>query len=124
MHGHRRDRAGDLLLLVNRAEFDLALAKAAVEAGVVLRTGSAVTSVEQDEDGTAVLMLADGERVLANAVVGADGSASRIARYVGVRCGQVDLGLEAEIQVPPKVADEWANRVLVDWGPLLSLIHI
>ena len=114
----RRDRAGDLLLLVNRAEFDLALAKAAVEAGVVLRTGSAVTSVEQDEDGTAVLLLADGERVLANAVVGADGSASRIARYVGVRCGQVDLGLEAEIQVPQKVAEEWTGRVLVDWGPL------
>ena len=114
----RRDRAGDLLLLVNRAEFDLALAKAAVEAGVVLRTGSAVTSVEQDEDGTAVLLLADGERVLANAVVGADGSASRIARYVGVHCGQVDLGLEAEIQVPQKVAEEWAGRVLVDWGPL------
>ena len=114
----RRDRAGDLLILVNRAEFDLALAKAAVEAGVVLRTGSAVTAVEQDEAGRSVLTLADGERVLANAVVGADGSASRIGRYVGVRCAQVDLGLEAEIQVPPKVADEWANRVLVDWGPL------
>ena len=114
----KRDRAGDLLVLVNRAEFDLALAKAAVEAGAVLRTGSAVTSVEQDEAGRAVLTLADGEQVLANAVVGADGSASRIARYVGVRCARVDLGLEAEIQVPPKVADEWAHRVLVDWGPL------
>ena len=114
----RRDRAGDLLVLVNRAEFDLALAKAAVDAGVVLRTGSAVTALEQDEAGRTVLTLADGEQVLANAVVGADGSASRIGRYVGVRCAQVDLGLEAEIQVPPKVADEWANRVLVDWGPL------
>ena len=114
----RRDRAGDLLVLVNRAEFDLALAKAAVDAGVVLRTGSAVTALERDEAGRTVLTLSDGERVLANAVVGADGSASRIGRYVGVRCAQVDLGLEAEIQVPPKVADEWANRVLVDWGPL------
>jgi flavin-dependent dehydrogenase len=74
--------------------------------------------VEQDEAGRAVLTLADGERVTANAVVGADGSASRIGRYVGVRCSQVDLGLEAEIQVPQKVADEWAHRVLVDWGPL------
>ena len=114
----RRDRAGDLLVLVNRAEFDLALAKAAVDAGVVLRTGSAVTALERDEAGRTVLTLSDGERVLANAVVGADGSASRIGRYVGVRCAQVDLGLEAEIQVPPKVADEWAHRVLVDWGPL------
>jgi len=114
----RKDRAGDLLVLINRAEFDLALAKAAVDSGAVLRTGSTVTAVDHDEAGRAVLTLADGEHVVAGAVVGADGSASRIARYVGVRCDQVDLGLEAEIQVPPKVADEWANRVLVDWGPL------
>jgi len=114
----RRDRAGDLLVLINRAEFDLALAKAAVDSGAVLRTGSTVTAVDHDEAGRAVLTLADGEHLVAGAVVGADGSASRIARYVGVRCEQVDLGLEAEIQVPAKVADEWANRVLVDWGPL------
>jgi geranylgeranyl reductase family protein len=114
----RRDRDGDLLALVNRAEFDLALAKSAVESGAVLRTGSAVVSVDHDEHGLAVLTLADGERITAGAVVGADGSASRVGRYVGVRCEQVDLGLEAEIQVPPDVAGEWAHRVLVDWGPL------
>jgi len=114
----KREKDGDLLVLVNRAEFDLALAKAAVDAGAVLRTGSAVTSVEHDEAGRAVLTLADGEQLTAGAVVGADGSASRVARYVGVRCEQVDLGLEAEIEVPPKVAAEWAHRVLVDWGPL------
>ena len=114
----RRDRAGDLLALVNRSEFDLALAKSAVDAGAVLRTGSAVSAVEHDAQGRAVLTLTDGEQIVAGAVVGADGSASRISRYVGVRCEQVDLGLEAEIQVPPKVADAWAHRVLVDWGPL------
>jgi geranylgeranyl reductase family protein len=114
----RKDRAGDLLVLVNRAEFDLALAKAAVDAGAVLRTGSTVTAVDQDGAGRAVLSLADGGRLTAGAVVGADGSASRIGRYVGVSCAQVDLGLEAEIQVPPQVAEEWAHRVLVDWGPL------
>jgi geranylgeranyl reductase family protein len=114
----RKDRAGDLLVLVNRAEFDLALAKAAVDAGAVLRTGSTVTGVDHDEAGRAVLTLADGERLVAGAVVGADGSASRIGRYVGVTCAQVDLGLEAEIQVPQRVADEWEHRVLVDWGPL------
>ncbi|HET9170403.1 MAG TPA: geranylgeranyl reductase family protein [Actinospica sp.] len=113
----RKDRAGDLLALVNRAEFDLALAKAAVDAGAVLRTGATATGVEE-ESGRAVLTLADGGRISAGAVVGADGSASRIARFVGVRCDQVDLGLEAEIQVPQAVADEWAHRVLVDWGPL------
>lgn len=114
----RRDRSGDLLALVNRDEFDLALAKAAVDAGAVLRTGSAVSAVNHDEQGRAVLTLADGERIVAGTVVGADGSAGRIGRYVGVRCEQVDLGLESEIQVPPKVAAHWAHRVLVDWGPL------
>ncbi len=115
----RRDRAGDLLALVNRAEFDLALTKTAVDAGAVLRTGATVSSVDQPEPaGPVTLNLADGSSVQARAVVGADGSASRIARYVGVRCEQVDLGLEAEIQVPQAVAEHWAHRVLVDWGPL------
>jgi flavin-dependent dehydrogenase len=59
-----------------------------------------------------------GEVISARAVVGADGSASRVARHVGVRCGQVDLGLEAEIPVPPEVAATWAGRVLLDWGPI------
>jgi flavin-dependent dehydrogenase len=51
-------------------------------------------------------------------VVGADGSASRIARHVGVSLRQVDLGLEAEIPVPPEVAGQWSGRVLIDWGPV------
>ena len=140
----RRDREGGLLALVNRADFDHALAKAAVEAGVRLYEGAAVTGVEQPTildaetepsadtatatdaattehtrtDGPVVLTLADGSRLAARAVVGADGSASRIGRYVGVTCRQVDLGLEAEISVPPAVAERWAGRVLIDWGPV------
>jgi flavin-dependent dehydrogenase len=35
-----------------------------------------------------------------------------------VKLDQVDLGLEAEIPVPRSVADDWAGRVLIDWGPL------
>ena len=37
------------------------------------------------------------EIVRARIVVGADGSASRVARYVGVRYRVTDLGLEDEI---------------------------
>ncbi|HVT69441.1 MAG TPA: geranylgeranyl reductase family protein [Trebonia sp.] len=127
----RRDRTGRLLALVNRAEFDHALAKAAVEAGVRLREGAAVTAVlgpdavsdggadhTDSSAGPVVLALSDGSRVTARAVVGADGSASRIARHVGVLVRQVDLGLEAEIPVPPAVAAQWTGRVLIDWGPL------
>jgi geranylgeranyl reductase family protein len=113
----RRDKSGGLLALVNRADFDQALAKAAVEAGAQLFEGTGVTGVTE-RDGLAVLTLADDTDLLARAVVGADGSASRIARFVGVAFGQVDLGLEAEIPVPPKIADEWANRLLIDWGPV------
>ncbi|KAB8160238.1 geranylgeranyl reductase family protein [Streptomyces sp. 3MP-14] len=109
--------------LVNRPEFDQRLAQAAVKAGAELRTGVTVSRVEQHgpavpDRRTVAVVLAGGEIVLARAVVGADGSASRIGAHVGVRLDQVDLGLEAEIPVPPEVAGDWRGRVLIDWGPL------
>jgi geranylgeranyl reductase family protein len=109
--------------LVNRPEFDERLTRAAVAAGAALRTGTAVSRVEQHGPGvpdrrTVAVVLAGGHRLLARAVVGADGSASRIGTHVGVRLDQVDLGLEWEIPVPPEVAADWAGRVLIDWGPL------
>jgi geranylgeranyl reductase family protein len=120
----RRERSGGLLALVNRADFDHALAKAAVDAGAHLVESTAVTGLEQSGDqapdgaGPVTLTLADGSRLRARAVVGADGSASRVARHVGVRFRQVDLGLEAEIPVPPAVARQWSGRILIDWGPV------
>ncbi|MBQ0985734.1 geranylgeranyl reductase family protein [Streptomyces sp. F63] len=109
--------------LINRPEFDQALVDAAEAAGARVRTGVQVSRVEQH--GTAVpdrrtvaVVLSGGETVLARAVVGADGSASRIGAHVGVRMDQVDLGLEAEIPVPETVAEDWAGRVLIDWGPM------
>ncbi|MFE0916396.1 MULTISPECIES: geranylgeranyl reductase family protein [Streptomyces] len=109
--------------LVNRPEFDQALVEHAQKAGAELRTGVTVQRVEQH--GSAVpdrrcvaLVLQGGETVLARAVVGADGSASRIGAHVGVKLGQVDLGLEAEIPVPETVAEDWKGRVLIDWGPM------
>ncbi|MFF3564804.1 geranylgeranyl reductase family protein [Streptomyces sp. NPDC002574] len=109
--------------LINRPEFDAQLVDAAVAAGAELRTGAAVSRVEQHgtsvpDRRTVAVVLNNGETVLARAVVGADGSASRIGAHVGVKMDQVDLGLEAEIPVPPEVAEDWAGRVLIDWGPL------
>ncbi|MFI5757181.1 geranylgeranyl reductase family protein [Streptomyces sp. NPDC051569] len=109
--------------LINRPEFDASLVEHAQKAGAVLRTGVTVTRVEQHgaavpDRRTVAVVLSDGETVLARAVVGADGSASRIGAHVGVKMDQVDLGLEAEIPVPPTVAEDWAGRVLIDWGPL------
>jgi geranylgeranyl reductase family protein len=122
-HRGRRRRTrradGPLFGLVDRTDLDAALAEAATSAGVVLRTGTAVARVEDDpEHGTVRVTLAGGEELTARAVVGADGSASRVGGYVGVRLRQVDLGLEAEIPVPAELAGYWKGRVLLDWGPL------
>ncbi|MGW8376042.1 geranylgeranyl reductase family protein [Streptomyces sp. ODS28] len=109
--------------LINRPEFDQQLVEHAEKAGAQVRTGVTVSRVEQHGSSvpdrrTAAVVLNSGETVLAHAVVGADGSASRIGAHVGVKLDQVDLGLEAEIPVPRSVADDWAGRVLIDWGPL------
>ncbi|UUS29873.1 geranylgeranyl reductase family protein [Streptomyces changanensis] len=109
--------------LVDRSEFDARLVEHARAAGAEVRTGVAVARVEQHgaavpDRRTVAVVLADGGTVLTRAVVGADGSASRIGAHVGVKLDQVDLGLEAEIPVPSSVAEDWAGRVLIDWGPM------
>lgn len=122
----RRTRRSRHMLfgLVNRAELDEALVEHAVKAGAEVRTGVTVSRVEQrgpaapDRRTVAVVLSGERQPVLAHAVVGADGSASRVGAHVGVTMDQVDLGLEAEIPVPASVAEDWAARVLVDWGPL------
>lgn len=120
----RTKRSRQMLFgLINRPEFDAGLVEAAQGAGAVLRTGTAVSRVEQHgpavpDRRTVAVVLSDGGTVLARSVVGADGSASRIGAHVGVKLDQVDLGLEAEIPVPAEVAEDWAGRVLIDWGPL------
>ncbi|WP_016905868.1 geranylgeranyl reductase family protein [Streptomyces xiaopingdaonensis] len=119
----RRSR-NTLFGLVNRPEFDRQLVELAQKAGAEVRTGVTVSRVEQhgpavpDRRSVAVVLSGEEEPVLARAVVGADGSASRIGAHVGVKLDQVDLGLEAEIPVPRSVADDWRGRVLIDWGPL------
>ncbi|MEU8567199.1 geranylgeranyl reductase family protein [Streptomyces pathocidini] len=120
----RTRRSRNMLFgLINRPEFDQRLVRSAEDAGAVVRTGVTVSRVEQHgpavpDRRTVAVMLGDGDVVLARAVVGADGSASRIGAHVGVKMAQVDLGLEAEIPVPKTVAEDWAGRVLIDWGPL------
>ncbi|GHG78346.1 geranylgeranyl reductase family protein [Streptomyces griseocarneus] len=109
--------------LINRPEFDAALVESAKEAGAEVRTGVAVSKVEQHgpavpDRRTVAVVLSDGETLHARAVVGADGSAGRIGAHVGVKLEQVDLGLEAEIPVPATVAEDWAGRVHIDWGPI------
>lgn len=113
----RGKTAKALVTMVRRAEFDDRLRRAAAEAGAEIRERAPVRAVEQDASGVR-LRLADGGQVAAEYVIGADGSSGVTARHVGVRCPQVDLGLELELPVPPPVRRRWQGRVLVDWGPI------
>jgi geranylgeranyl reductase family protein len=102
-----------LLALVNRAEFDDALLQRATRAGAVARTGTTVLAVREEPGGVRV-DTRDGS-VRARIVVGADGSASRIARQVGVLTAEVDLGLELELDAGEH-AQRWQGRIHMDWG--------
>ena len=115
-----RTRRSERMLfgLVNRDEFDERLVQCAEKAGAVPATGVAVSGLRQEPDGLVTVALQDGRSVRARSVVGADGSAGRTGAHVGVTFDQVDLGLEAEIPVPPEVAAQWTGRVLLDWGSL------
>ncbi|MGI5372445.1 geranylgeranyl reductase family protein [Streptomyces iakyrus] len=103
--------------LVYRSELDAALTEAAAAAGAQVRDGTALIALEQEGD-TVSVRTSRRDTLRARAVVGADGSASRVARYVGVRCAQVDLALEVEVPVDGRTADRWRGRVLMEWGPL------
>jgi geranylgeranyl reductase family protein len=112
-----RRAAAPLLSMVSREDFDDALRKAAADAGVTMRQRATVRGISED-GGLAWARLADGTSVRARVLVGADGSSGVSSRYVGVRFRQVDLGLELEIPVPPPVAAQWRERVMLDWGPI------
>jgi geranylgeranyl reductase family protein len=117
--GYTRRHDTPLLAMVVREEFDDALRRRAEAAGARVRQRTVVRGISDDGaggSGYATVRLADGTGVTARTVIGSDGSAGITARHVGVSYGQVDLGLEYEIEVPDAVADQWRGRVLLDWG--------
>ena len=108
-----------LVAMVDRSEFDAALADAAGAAGAEIRCRATVRGLAEDEDGDGVhVTLAGGERLTAGCVVGADGSSGITSRYVGVSYDQVDLGLELELPVDERRYGPWRGRLLIDWGPV------
>jgi geranylgeranyl reductase family protein len=112
----RRVTDGDLLDMVNRDAFDAALVRAAQAAGVELMQRTAVRGLVETDDRV-TLQTSNGS-LAARVVIGADGSAGRTGAYVGVRCRQVDLGLEVELPATEPMLSEWQGRVLLDWGPI------
>lgn len=114
--GRWTDRRSDrrLLSLIDRAEFDAALLDNAQAAGAQFQERVTVTGIEQDPEQV-TLTTSEGP-LRAGYVIGADGSASRIARQVGVAVDTVDLGLEVELATGQQTA-RWENRIHLDWGP-------
>jgi geranylgeranyl reductase family protein len=113
--GRLRRAESGFIPMVNRDAFDHALVRAAQEDGVAFTPGVQVKAVEQGADGVAVRTGAGPVRALA--VVGCDGSASPVARGLGVRMAQVDLGLEYELAVD-RPGGPWERRIHLDWGPV------
>ena len=112
-HSLTIDRQAPFLGMVDRERFDAALVEVAVAAGATFRDGVAVREVRETPDEVEVET--DDGILRARVVVGADGSASRIARYVGVRSRVSDLGLEDEIPMGDDTS--WRSTMLIDWGP-------
>lgn len=86
------------LWMVQRSVFDNALTSLAVKAGTTVRDGCAVKSIEADGDRSVVITTAEGERIAADHVVGADGATGVVARSASLRAARVHaIALEAEI---------------------------
>jgi len=107
--------SGDLVRMTQRRRLDAFLAERAAEAGAEFRDGVRVSAVEAS-NGT-VAVVAGGDRVEADAVVGADGVNGVTARALGLR-GQPVYGVALEGNVPyTEVAEErFRGRAVLELG--------
>ena len=114
--GAARTRMADevIIPMVMRDTFDAQLVQTAVDQGAQLRTQLLVERVEPRSD--MVIVHTKNGPLRAKVVIGADGSTSRVARAAGATFAQVDLGLEVEVEVPKQLQQEWAGRVMIDFG--------
>jgi len=110
-----RRSARPTMRMVNRLELDDHLLQRAVEAGATFAPRTRLLAMEES-DGAVLLRTSQGA-LRAGAVVGADGSAGRTARHVGVEYAVTDLGLELELDAGDQ-AGRWLHRVHLDWGAL------
>ena len=113
---HRERSADDpFLAMTARSELDHWLLDRAAAAGAEVRTPCRVGEVVDGPEHAVVQT--DAGPIRAGHVIAADGTSSRLARDVGVRLARVDLGLEVELETGSS-AEEWSERIHLDWGPL------
>lgn len=102
-------------LIVERAAFVQAFARRAEEAGVEVRLGCRLVALEPHPDGALLTFhhVATGqkERVVAQAVLGADGVGSRVARLAGISPPPTVPLLQAEVDLPVG----WSPAVVQCW---------
>jgi len=109
-----REAESTIIPMVMRDELDAALTRHAAEAGAHVLTEVTVDRVEAGSEAARLTTSAGEFR--AQCVVGADGSASIVARAAGARYRQVDLGLEVELEADEDAQRTWQGRVLIDFG--------
>lgn len=100
---------------VVRPEMDAWLADRAAKAGVTFVQSCLVKGVTQDREQ--VTLSTSQGTFRARYAIAADGASGRVSRAVGVEVGQVDLGLELELEAGAHAA-AWEGRIHLDWGPL------
>jgi geranylgeranyl reductase family protein len=90
-------------IVVPRVSFDHALREAALAAGAV-GVRARITAVDQDPDGTVRAVLAGGQRLAGDVIIGADGALSPVARLAGMLDPEAALwGFAVRAYVPGEV---------------------
>jgi geranylgeranyl reductase family protein len=109
-----RGEGGPLVLMTQRLRLDAYLAGRAAEAGAELRDGVKVTSAASGPDGVEVV--AGGERLRAETVIGADGVNGVCARALGLGGNQA-VGVALEGNIPyERLGDGYRSCAVLELG--------
>ena len=103
--------AGPLVLMTQRRRLDAFLAERACEAGAEFRDAVKVTAI--DPGGT---VSANGERLRADAIVGADGANGISARVLGSSPLELGVALEGNVGYDRLRRERFQGRALVELG--------
>ncbi len=112
---YERTSSMPLVLMTQRRRLDAHLAERAVGAGVHFRDGLRVTAVDLDATGATVQ--AGGERIRADALVGADGVNGIVARTLGL-CPDPAYGVALEGDLPHELTrpERYRGRIVFELG--------
>lgn len=105
----------NLAFTIYRSSFDKWLAEKAVEAGAELLTGVLVTDLIK-ENGKVTGVIANGEEIYADVVIGADGINTVVGKQAGLVSDDISrylLGVKEVLDLPPGTIEE---RFQVDEG--------